>query len=80
MAGLDSTDIVDEYTTDCVVIADQEMMQELVYVYVFLTSIAWSIVKEKCPQQIILNSFRSELCFECLVLYKYDNFTLEFQS
>ena len=39
VAGLDSTDIVDEYTTDCVVIADQKMTQELVYVYVFLTTV-----------------------------------------
>ena len=29
VAGLDSTDIVDEYTTDCVVMVIKEMMEEL---------------------------------------------------
>ena len=29
VAGLDSTDIVDEYTTDCGVMVIKEMMEEL---------------------------------------------------
>ena len=44
---LDSTVLVDDNITDCVANDDQEMMGELDYDCIFLTSIAFSIIKEK---------------------------------
>ena len=63
---LDSTDTVD--TTDCVVLVIKEMMEELDYDSIFLTSIAFSIIKEKYNKNLSETLLEVNQAVVCLVL------------